>query len=119
MKDIRRTLFGALSLCASLAFAPASTPTLATGLVHPRGTDWINATPLTPAALRGKIVRVQFWSFECVNGPNSSAWAERVEGDKGGAGLVLRHACGEMHLGQDAAQGLEQALDLLLAAPPA
>ena len=31
------------------------------------GTEWINSTALTPAALRGKVVLVDFWTFECYN----------------------------------------------------
>ncbi|CAN5918067.1 hypothetical protein BH11GEM1_BH11GEM1_09680 [soil metagenome] len=31
------------------------------------GTEWINSPTLTPAALRGKVVLVDFWTFECYN----------------------------------------------------
>ncbi|MEO8620021.1 MAG: cytochrome c biogenesis protein/redoxin [bacterium] len=31
------------------------------------GTEWINSPALTPAALRGKVVLVDFWTFECYN----------------------------------------------------
>ena len=31
------------------------------------GTEWINSTALTPEALRGKVVLVDFWTFECYN----------------------------------------------------
>lgn len=30
-------------------------------------TTWINSAPLTPAALRGKVVLVDFWTFACYN----------------------------------------------------
>jgi cytochrome c biogenesis protein CcdA/thiol-disulfide isomerase/thioredoxin len=30
-------------------------------------TEWINSRPLTPEALRGKVVLVDFWTFECYN----------------------------------------------------
>ena len=30
-------------------------------------TEWINSAALTPAALRGKVVLVDFWTFECYN----------------------------------------------------
>jgi cytochrome c biogenesis protein CcdA/thiol-disulfide isomerase/thioredoxin len=30
-------------------------------------TAWINSPPLTMAALRGKVVLVEFWTFECIN----------------------------------------------------
>ncbi len=28
---------------------------------------WINSPPLTPAALRGKVVLVDFWTYSCIN----------------------------------------------------
>jgi cytochrome c biogenesis protein CcdA/thiol-disulfide isomerase/thioredoxin len=31
------------------------------------GTEWINSTALTPELLRGKVVLVDFWTFECYN----------------------------------------------------
>ncbi len=30
-------------------------------------TDWINSAPLTLASLRGQVVLVHFWTFECIN----------------------------------------------------
>ena len=30
-------------------------------------TDWLNSAPLTPAALRGKVVLVEFWTYSCIN----------------------------------------------------
>jgi thiol-disulfide isomerase/thioredoxin len=50
---------------------------------------WINATPLSPAGLRGRVVLVDFWTYTCVNWlrtlPYLRAWAAKY-GDKG---LVL------------------------------
>ncbi len=31
------------------------------------GTEWINSAALSPSALRGKVVLVDFWTFECYN----------------------------------------------------
>ena len=31
------------------------------------GHEWINSAPLTKASLRGKVVLVDFWTFECIN----------------------------------------------------
>lgn len=30
-------------------------------------TQWFNSAPLTPAALRGKVVLVDFWTYSCIN----------------------------------------------------
>ena len=49
-------------------------------------TGWLNSEPLTPAALRGKVVVVDFWTFTCVNWlrtfPYVRAWTRKY-GDKG------------------------------------
>ena len=44
---------------------------------------WLNSSPLTPAALRGKVVLVNFWTSTCVNWlrtlPYVRAWSERYK----------------------------------------
>ena len=44
-------------------------------------TAWINSSPLTPAALRGRVVLVDFCTYTCINWirtlPFVRAWAER------------------------------------------
>src|SRR5215216_5751859 len=46
-----------------------------------QATAWINSEPLTSAALRGKVVLVQFWTYSCINWlrnePYVRAWAEK------------------------------------------
>jgi thiol-disulfide isomerase/thioredoxin len=50
---------------------------------------WINSTPLTAAALKGKVVLYDFWTYSCVNCvrtiPHLRAWYERYAAD----GLVV------------------------------
>jgi len=52
-------------------------------------TGWLNSEPLTPAALRGRVVLVDFWTFTCINWlrtlPYLRAWAEAYRDD----GLVV------------------------------
>ncbi|HEY7826883.1 MAG TPA: cytochrome c biogenesis protein CcdA [Candidatus Limnocylindrales bacterium] len=52
-------------------------------------TAWINSPALTIAGLRGKVVLVEFWTFDCINcqhvQPYVKAWSERY----GPAGLVV------------------------------
>jgi thiol-disulfide isomerase/thioredoxin len=47
---------------------------------------WLNSGPLTAAALRGRVVLVDFWTYSCVNWlrtlPYVRAWAERYR-DRG------------------------------------
>ncbi len=44
-------------------------------------TEWLNSDPLTPTALLGKVVLVDFWTYTCVNWlrqlPYVRAWADR------------------------------------------
>jgi thiol-disulfide isomerase/thioredoxin len=53
------------------------------GLLAPldRAALWLNSEPLTAAALRGRVVLVDFWTYSCVNWlrtlPYVRAWAER------------------------------------------
>jgi thiol-disulfide isomerase/thioredoxin len=46
-------------------------------------TTWLNSQPLTPEALRGKVVLVDFWTYTCINWqrtqPYIRAWAERYK----------------------------------------
>jgi thiol-disulfide isomerase/thioredoxin len=50
---------------------------------------WINTSPLTPAALKGKVVLYDFWTYSCVNCvraiPHVRAWYDRYAKD----GLVV------------------------------
>jgi len=44
-------------------------------------TKWFNSAPLTPEALRGKVVLVDFWTYSCINCirslPYVNAWAQK------------------------------------------
>ena len=49
-------------------------------------TAWLNSAPLAPAALRGKVVLVDFWTYSCINWRRSEAyvraWAKKYK-DRG------------------------------------
>ena len=44
---------------------------------------WLNSPPLTPAALKGKVVLIDFWTYSCINClraiPYVRAWAEKYK----------------------------------------
>lgn len=48
-----------------------------------RAGEWLNSQPLTPAALRGKVVLIDFWTYTCINwlrtAPYVRAWAEKYK----------------------------------------
>lgn len=85
------------------ASAPAATPASAVastadngmasllsdgGLAPPLtgAVQWLNSPPLSPEALRGKVVLVDFWTYSCINClrslPYVKAWAEKYR-DRG------------------------------------
>lgn len=53
------------------------------------GTAWLNGSPLTPEKLRGKVVLVDFWTYDCINCqhtlPHVRDWANKYRAQ----GLVV------------------------------
>jgi thiol-disulfide isomerase/thioredoxin len=71
-------LLTVLALLMMLALAVSDVPAAATTGTKPAtlegrrapaliGSDWLNSKPLTRADLAGKVVLVEFWTFECIN----------------------------------------------------
>jgi thiol-disulfide isomerase/thioredoxin len=87
----RAVLAAALAAGAMLACSGAAVqaPYPAPEFTHTQAADWLNSAPLTLARLRGKVVLVEVWAFECVNCLNSRAWLESVAQSKAAAGLVV------------------------------
>ena len=50
---------------------------------------WINSPPLRLAGLRGKVVLIDVWTFECWNCYRSFPWLKSVEARFGPKGLVV------------------------------
>ena len=68
----------ALSLDSTRAAEPPAAPPV-------YGSVWINSPPLQPAALQGKVVLVEFWTFACWNcrnvEPHIKQWHARYARD--------------------------------------
>ncbi len=60
---------------------PSSLPIESTRASLEDGSQWLNAAPQSMAALRGKVVLVNFWTYSCVNClrtlPYVKAWAQK------------------------------------------
>jgi thiol-disulfide isomerase/thioredoxin len=74
------------SMMAVHAKPGTETPNLSVeGMLPPLtgATDWLNSPPLTDAALKGKVVLVDFWTYSCINClrtiPYVRAWAEKYK----------------------------------------
>jgi len=80
-------LIVALALAAGSVAATA--PTAPPEFTHSHPDDWINSPPLTLASLKGKVVVVEFWAFECDNCVKSRPWVEALESSEAKKGLVV------------------------------
>lgn len=70
-----------LSVAASAGPAPEFT--------HGSAAEWLNSVPLSLGQLRGKVVLVEFWAFDCINCLRSIPWVEGLESRLSGRGLVV------------------------------
>lgn len=61
------------------AGGPLREPVAAPEFTHTAAEDWINSEPLRLADLRGKVVFLDFWTFECWNCYRSFPWLRAME----------------------------------------
>jgi glutathione peroxidase-family protein len=81
-------LFSITVICMLLvASVPAAEWEKAPEFTHERPADWINSKPLRIADLRGKVVLIDVWTFECWNCYRSFPWLKLVEKRYGPEGL--------------------------------
>ncbi len=50
---------------------------------------WVNSAPLTPEALRGKVVLVDFWEYTCINWIRTSPYVKAWHRDYADRGLIV------------------------------
>ncbi|MEO7712168.1 MAG: cytochrome c biogenesis protein CcdA [Gemmatimonadaceae bacterium] len=93
--DARPAVDAGLSLDAFAAeeearTAPVSLPVM-DGVLPPftGATEWINSPALTPEALRGKVVLVDFWTFSCYNCLNALPHVKALEAKYRDRGFVV------------------------------
>jgi thiol-disulfide isomerase/thioredoxin len=77
------TLWPAPQADASALASDVSAPGF-TGADH-----WYNSPPLTPEALRGKVVLVEFWTRECINCIHVLPYIKALHDTYAGDGLVV------------------------------
>lgn len=76
-----------IATCA--AGTPARAPTRAPDFTHHARTEWINSEPLRLSALRGSVVLIEFWAFDCVNCRNTLPWLESMYAEFADRGLKI------------------------------
>src|SRR5262245_24774464 len=46
---------------------------------HASQAEWLNSKPLQLSELRGKVVLVEFWAFECINCRRTQPWLHAIQ----------------------------------------
>ncbi|MES9964928.1 MAG: redoxin domain-containing protein [Candidatus Sedimenticola sp. 20ELBAFRAG] len=79
-KAVAITLLMAFSLLfISLAEARELKPRPAPEFTHQASGDWLNSAPISISSLKGKVVLLDFWTFDCWNCYRSFPWLHSVE----------------------------------------
>ena len=68
---------------------PVPTPDMGAFPGFVGGTGWIGSAALTPTTLRGKVVFVDFWTFECYNCLNALPYVKSLHEKYAKSGLVV------------------------------
>jgi len=77
---MRFPLFPALALVAALCLTGgAQAAPKAPEFTHSSQAEWLNSTPLRLSQLRGKVVLIEFWAFECVNCRRTQPWLHAIQ----------------------------------------
>jgi len=90
MRSRLAALFLIPVLAATAPTMPASMPAqLAPELPRLDARHWLNSPPLSLAALRGRPVLIEFWTFGCSNCRNTLPWLERIHARYAPRGLTV------------------------------
>jgi thiol-disulfide isomerase/thioredoxin len=58
---------------------PAHAAQRAPEFTHSSQAQWLNSKPLRLGQLRGKVVLIEFWAFECVNCRRTQPWLHAIQ----------------------------------------
>lgn len=82
-------LLGASPLLTTSARAREAGPAHAPEFTHADAAHWLNTSPLTLRQLRGQVVLVEFWAFDCINCRRSVPWLHALSDTYRERGLVI------------------------------
>jgi thiol-disulfide isomerase/thioredoxin len=81
---------GMRQLIIALAAAAALLPAIAEAEIPALQPErWINSAALTPAALKGKVVLVDFWEYTCINWIRTAPYTKALDRDYAKYGLTV------------------------------
>ena len=72
-----------------LVASPLSAGSTAPEFTHTESHEWINSPPLKLADLRGRVVLLDFWTFDCWNCYRSFPWLKSLEARYADEGLTV------------------------------
>ena len=86
-----KTLRAALAALALTACGGSFTAMSANApeFTHRDANEWINSPPLTLQGLRGQVVLIEFWTFDCYNCRNTLPWLKAINDEYGPRGLKV------------------------------
>ena len=82
-------LVGPLLALAGCGGSVAAMAAAAPEFTHSAPNDWINSEPLALAGLRGSVVLVEFWTFDCYSCRNTLPWLKAIHAEYGARGLKV------------------------------
>src|ERR687894_336534 len=82
MRAALTLLFAGVVSASCLASAARNLPSL-------KAERWVNSSPPTAEALRGKVVLVDFWEYTCVNWIRTAPYVKAWHRDYAALGLVV------------------------------
>jgi thiol-disulfide isomerase/thioredoxin len=86
---LRSSGLAAALLAVVCGMGMAATRDKAPDFTHTASSDWINSAPLKLSSLRGSVVLIEFWAFDCVNCRNTLPWLEAVNAEYSPRGLKI------------------------------
>jgi thiol-disulfide isomerase/thioredoxin len=74
-----RFLASAVVAAALASACTAQAAPKAPEFTHSSQAEWLNSKPLRLSQLRGKVVLVEFWAFECINCRRTQPWLHAIQ----------------------------------------
>jgi thiol-disulfide isomerase/thioredoxin len=82
-------LTGALTTFMLSSSASAIAAERAPEFTHRNSNDWLNSKPLSLGSLHGKVVLVEFWTYDCINCRRSIPWVKATQARLAGKDFVI------------------------------